>query len=58
MMDTASNTFARRARLSTAAIAVAVAVTVAAVAAVLYSAGDRRVADHKLDSPISNTSAH
>lgn len=55
MIDTTSNTFARRARLSTAAIALAIAVTAAAVAAVLYSAGDPQVAEYKVDSPIHNT---
>lgn len=54
-MDTTTNTFARRARLSTAAIAVAIAVTVAAAAAVLYSTGNPRIAEYKLESPIINT---
>lgn len=60
MIDTTTNTFARRARLSTASIALAIAVTAAAVAAVLYSTGGPQVAEYKVDSPIQNTgqSAH
>ncbi len=54
MMDTSSNTFARRAKLSTAAIALAVAVTVAAVAAVMLASGDRHLAGYQLESPIRN----
>ena len=58
MMETTSHSFVRRARLSTAAIALAVCVTVAAVAAVFYAAGDNRLANnYKLDSPISSTEA-
>ena len=45
MMETTSHSFVRRARLSTAAIALAVCVTVAAIAAVFYTAGDDRLAD-------------
>lgn len=55
MFDTSANTFVRRARLSTAAIALAVAVTLAAVAAVLFSSGTDHLANYKLESPISNT---
>lgn len=54
-METTSHSFVRRARLSTAAIALAVCVTVAAIAAVFYTAGDDRLAEYKLDSPISST---
>ncbi|MEZ5901302.1 MAG: hypothetical protein R3D51_17620 [Hyphomicrobiaceae bacterium] len=54
-MDTTSNTFARRARLSTAAIALAVALTAAAVAAVMYSSGKTELAGYQLDSPIHAT---
>ena len=54
MMETTSHSFARRARLSTAAIALAVAVTLAAIAAVMYAAGDEHLAEYKLDSPISS----
>lgn len=54
MMETTSHSFARRARLSTAAIALAVAVTVAAIAAVFYTAGEEHMADYKLDSPITS----
>lgn len=54
MMDTTSNTFARRARLSTAYIAVAVVVTVAAATAVLYSTGRPTSPDFKIVSPITS----
>jgi len=53
MMETKSHTLVRRARLSTAAIALAIAVTVAAIAAVLHTAGDKHMADYKVDTPIT-----
>lgn len=55
MLDTSSNSFARRARLSTSAIALAVAVTLAAVAAVLLSAGDSQMASTQLERLISSS---
>jgi hypothetical protein len=55
MMETTSHSLVRRARLSTAAIALAVAVTAAAIASVFYTAGEKHLADYKLDSPISST---
>lgn len=55
MMETRSHSIVRRARLSTAAIALAVSVTAAAIAAVFYTAGEKHMADYKLDSPISST---
>jgi hypothetical protein len=55
MMETTSHSFARRARLSTAAIALAVVLTAAAIAAVFYTAGDEQLADYKVESPISST---
>lgn len=54
MMETTSHSLARRARLSTAAIALAVAVTVAAIAAVFYTTGDKHMADYKVDTPITS----
>lgn len=54
MMETTSHSLVRRARLSTAAIALAVAVTVAAIAAVFYTAGDKHMADYKVDTPITS----
>ena len=54
-MDTTSNTFARRARLSTAYIAFAVAVTVAAAAAIIYSIGVPSGSDYKIETPITAT---
>jgi len=55
MMDTSSNTFARRARLSTAAIVLAIALTAAAVTAVLYSTGTTELAGYQVDGPIHGT---
>ncbi len=55
MMESTSHSLVRRARLSTAAIALAVALTAAAIAAVFYTSGDEHLADYKLDSPISST---
>ncbi|MBL8883689.1 MAG: hypothetical protein JNL45_11630 [Hyphomicrobium sp.] len=57
MMNTTSNTFARRARLSTTSIALAIALTAAAVAAVLYSNGTTELGGYKLDSPIRSQTA-
>jgi hypothetical protein len=52
MIDTTSNSFARRARLSTAAIALAVSLTVVAIAAVLYSWGSASLSEYQLENPI------
>lgn len=57
MMDTSTNNFARRARLSTSAIALALAVTVAAIIAVWVSSGEREIAGYQLESPISSQRA-
>lgn len=51
MQDTTSNSFARRARLSTASITIAIAVTIAAVAALLRHTPGSDMADLKIDSP-------
>jgi len=51
-MDSTSNIFARRARMSTTGIASAIAVTVAAVASVLYSAGHHASDVAKVEGPI------
>jgi hypothetical protein len=58
MIDTSANTFARRARLSTAAIALAVAVTLAAAVATVLSSGKDHFANSKLESPISDAHTH
>jgi len=55
MIDTSANTFARRARLSTAAIALAVAVTLAAAVTTFLSSDNDHFANYKLESPISDT---
>ena len=51
-MDMITHTFARRARLSRAAIMSAIAVTIAALAAILYSVGEAPAGDLKIESPI------
>lgn len=53
MMDTATNSFARRARLSSAYIVVAIAVTLAAAAAILSSPGQPTLKDSKVGNPVS-----
>lgn len=55
MIETSSNVFARRARLSTAAIALALALTIAALAAVLSSSDERALEAYQLESPIAVT---
>lgn len=50
-MKTSTSTFARRARLSTYAIATAVAVTLAAFVALLLAGSDQKLSDLKIEGP-------